>query len=323
MSAKPTFQLNAKTVLLTYPKAGFPLFEYLAWARTLPNFIYGTVAAELHEDNSPHRHALLQFSKPVRSRDPKVFDYKGFHCNVQGARSPIASKTYVQKDGNFLEEGQFVEARARVGEKEVVLAGEIQEKAQAMTLGEFLCWSSENRVMYAKDIWQAYAKKDTTTILDNSGYDSALLDPAFLAMMNNELDKGIPREKALVLVGASGIGKTVLAKKMVDKPALFVSHIDQLKTFRPDYHKGIVFDDVSFKHTPITNQIGICDYDNPRAIHCRHTVANIPARIMKIFTCNEAPLELEHEAIARRVTLIQCNHGHLNKYRDALAKKIN
>ena len=149
------------------------------------------------------------------------------------------------------------------------------------------------------------------------------MDPAFLKMMQAKLAEGIIQEKALVIVGASGIGKTVIAKRLIRKPALFVSHIDQLKSFRSGYHQGIVFDDVSFKHTPITNQIAITDYDNPRAIHCRHAIANIPARIMKIFTCNDAPLELEHEAIARRIQLIQCNHGHLNKYRDPLAKKIN
>jgi len=316
------FQFNAKNVFLTYPKADFPISDYLSFAWDLPNIVYACVSSETHEDGSFHRHAFLQFSKPFRTRNEKAFDYKEWHPNIQAARSPAASLKYVKKEGDYLERGDFMEPKAST--KEVIPAMTIQEKAMEMGFGEFLCWCSENKVMYGKDIWNAYAKKDVTTILDDDSYNPSFLDPAFLSMMQEKLSaKELVEEKCLVMVGASGIGKTVLAKRLIKKPALFVSHIDQLKQFRSGYHKGIVFDDVSFKHTPITNQIAITDYDNPRAIHCRHTVANIPAKVMKIFTCNEAPLELEHEAIARRVQVILCNHGHLNKYRNALAKKIN
>lgn len=315
------FQFNAKNIFLTYPKSDFPLSGYLAFCWTLPNIIYACVSSEKHEDGSLHRHAFLQFGKPFRTRNEKVFDYQGFHPNIQAARSPSHTLNYVKKEADFLERGAYVEPSTKT--KETIPAATIIENAKEMTYVEFMAWASQERVMYADKIWNAAAKKDLSTILDNSSYNSSFLDPAFLAMMEAKLDEGIVREKALVFVGASGIGKTVLAKKMVDKPALFVSHIDQLKQFRPGYHKGIVFDDISFKHTPVTNQISVVDFDNPRAIHCRHTVANIPAGIMKIFTCNEAPLELEHEAIARRVTVIHCNHGHLNKYRNPLAKKIN
>lgn len=85
------------------------------------------------------------------------------------------------------------------------------------------------------------------------------------------------------------------------KPALFCSHIDQLKGFRTGFHKSIIFDDVDFNHYPRHSQIHLCDFDNPRAIHCRHAVANIPAGIFKCFTCNELPLNVTDEAIRRRV----------------------
>lgn len=314
------FQLNAKSVFLTYPKAQFPLFEYLAWARTLPNFEYATVSSESHEDGSLHRHALIQFSKPMRTRNAKIFDYKGNHCNIQGARSPAATRQYVQKDGNYLEEGEFVETKSKAGEKEVVPAEEILDKAEKMTFVQYLAWASEHRVMYAEKIWNAAAKKDISTILDDSDYRYDYLDPAFYDLM---MDQDIVPGKTMIMMGASGIGKTVLAKKLIPKPALFVSHVDQLKNFRVGYHNGIVFDDISFNHTPRENQIAIVDYDNPRAIHCRHTVATIPAGITKIFTCNQAPLDILDEAIARRVQVIECGHGHLNKYRNPLSKKIN
>jgi hypothetical protein len=106
--------------------------------------------------------------------------------------------------------------------------------------------------------------------------------------------------RSIVLRGPSGCGKTTWAKRNAPKPCLFVSHVDQLKLFRPGYHKSIIFDDVSFCHTPRTNQIALVDCDNTRAIHCRHAVATIPPGIAKIFTCNEWPVDKQDEAIARR-----------------------
>jgi hypothetical protein len=317
------YQFNARNVFLTYPQCAIPLPQLLAFLWTRPNVVYACVSSEKHVDGQLHRHAFVQFSKPLRTRDPRYFDFEGCHPNVQGARNSESTLKYVKKEDDFLEKGSFVETRAGRKPKESMAATEIQEKAQSMTYAEFLCWASENKVMYAKDIWQAYAKKETTTLLADTGFSHNLLDPAFDMMMREQALHNHDWSKAVVLVGASGIGKTVLAKALIIKPALFVSHIDQLKGFRSGYHRGIVFDDVSFKHTPITNQIAICDFHNPRSIHCRHTIANIPAGIFKIFTCNEAPLELEHEAIARRTKVILCNHGHLNKYRDPISKKIN
>jgi len=113
------------------------------------------------------------------------------------------------------------------------------------------------------------------------------------------------KEKALILIGDSGIGKTTAAKQIIPKPTLFVSHIDDLKHFKSEIHKSILFDDVCFNHYPVQSQIHLVDFDNPRSIHVRYGVAKIPAGIAKIFTCNEDPLNLLHPAISRRVQVIR------------------
>ena len=303
------FQLNAKNIFLTYPKCGLPLPIMLAFFVSGCNPEYAVVSSEKHEDGSLHRHALLQFSKPFRTRSETIFDIQGFHPNIQSARNPAATDKYVKKDQDFIEHGSFLGKP----EKEPVDVLSITAAAGEMDLGPFLVWASVNRVMYAKDIWSALRQVDTHTIPSNEGLYN-VLDPAFIKLLESHGGK-IKKTKAIVLVGASGIGKTTWAKLFATKPCLFVNHTDSLKEFRAGYHKSIIFDDVSFKHTPITNQIALCDFDNPRSIHCRHRVANIPAGIMKIFTCNDPPLELEHDAIARRIYLIRCDYGHLKEFK--------
>lgn len=302
------FQLNAKNIFLTYPRCSVPIPELLAFLQSFSP-AYVCVSSEEHEDGSLHRHALLQFDKPFRTRSEKAFDCQGHHPNIQSARNPPSVLEYVKKEGNYVEYGSFLGKP----QKEAVDELDITAKAGELELGPFLVWASVNRVMYARDIWIALRQVDTHTIASDEGLYRKI-DPAFARLLESKFP--LPVGKAVVLIGASGVGKTTWAKVQAPKPCLFVNHTDSLKEFRPGYHKSIVFDDVSFTHTPITNQIALCDWDNPRSIHCRHRVANIPAGVFKIFTCNEAPLEIEHDAIARRIYLIRCDYGALKPFQE-------
>lgn len=117
--------------------------------------------------------------------------------------------------------------------------------------------------------------------------------------------------RSLVLEGESGIGKTQFALALLPK-ALWVTHMDDLLSFDPSQHTGIIFDDMSFKHMPRTAQIHITDYDMTRSIHCRYRSACIPKHTPKIFTCNEYPFTENDAAIDRRVTLMQVNKFDFN-----------
>lgn len=115
--------------------------------------------------------------------------------------------------------------------------------------------------------------------------------------------------RSLILWGMPGIGKTEFAKSLLPG-ALFVSHIDDLRNFDAGEHNGIIFDDMSFFHLPRSAQIHILDWDNPRSIHIRYSVARIPAHTQKIFTTNlfgGLIFSLEDGAIARRVTIQHCD----------------
>jgi len=300
------YQLNAKNIFLTYPQCPMPICRVMAGLRSKPNVAYVCVSQEKHQDGKLHLHAFVQFSVAFRTRDPKAFDLDGYHPNVQSCRSITKTLEYVKKDGVFEEFGELCQAT-----KESVSPELVKSQALSLSYPEFLIWSSLNRVMYAKDIWHALRQVDVNTITEYVPKGDHI-DPAFYRLFHSQ--EPIPSTKAIVMVGASGIGKTVIAKGIAKKPALFVSHVDTLKEFKAGYHQSIIFDDVSFTHTPITNQIALCDYQDSRAIHCRHRVAHIPAGIQKIFTCNEDPLEVDHEAIKRRIHLIRCTWGHLAKH---------
>lgn len=110
--------------------------------------------------------------------------------------------------------------------------------------------------------------------------------------------------KSEVIIGLPGIGKTEYAKQHFEN-ALFVTHMDDLRSFNDSYD-GIIFDDMDFRHMPRCAQIHIVDFDNPRSIHCRYSVARIPAGTKKIFTCNEYPF-IDDNAIERRVTVTHVN----------------
>jgi len=95
----------------------------------------------------------------------------------------------------------------------------------------------------------------------------------------------LPLDKATLITGSSGTGKTQFALAHFKNP-LLVSHIDKLKTLTPD-HDGIVFDDMSFTHWPAESVIHLLDFECEREIHVRYGTVTIPANIRKIFTHNK------------------------------------
>lgn len=96
-----------------------------------------------------------------------------------------------------------------------------------------------------------------------------------------------PDFHSVIMWGEAGVGKTQFAlAHFTDKPALFVTHMDDLGKFDPEHHGGIVFDDMSFDHLPRGAQINILDWDQDRSIHIRYCTAHIPKHTRKIFTTN-------------------------------------
>nr|UFP62928.1 AC1 [African cassava mosaic virus] len=112
----PRFRVQAKNVFLTYPKCSIPKEHLLSFIQTLslpsnPKFI--KICRELHQNGEPHLHALIQFEGKITITNNRLFDCihpscsTSFHPNIQGAKSSSDVKSYLDKDGDTVEWGQF------------------------------------------------------------------------------------------------------------------------------------------------------------------------------------------------------------------------
>lgn len=92
-------------------------------------------------------------------------------------------------------------------------------------------------------------------------------------------------DKSVLVWGDTDTGKTQYCLAHFKNP-LLVRHMDNLKSLRKE-NDGIVFDDMSFKHTPFDAVKHLLDWDEASSIHCRFHNALIPAKTRKLFTSNE------------------------------------
>lgn len=276
----PSFY-NGKRFFLTYPrcdKSPQELISFLQNKSTIKSYV---VASERHKDDGLHLHACVEFNS-IQRHGVEWLDFEGHHPNKQDPRNWAACRTYCKKDGNFID-----------GPEEIPEDEDPLEKCKNFQLEEdwmVYCISKKISFQYAQWLWNR-CHGDDCTILSNECIGK-ICKPLLELKWNQSM-------KCLILRGPSGCGKTTWAKQNLPPPILFVSHVDTLKKFRPNFHKSIIFDDIDVKHYPRTAQIHIVDFENPRDIHCRHTTAHIPAGIHKCFTCNDWPL-IEDPAISRR-----------------------
>jgi len=249
---------------------------------------YYCIASELHQDGGLHYHCQLVYKQRKDIKNQAYFDIGNYHPSIEAIQHPKSWNTYIKKDNLFVESGEFIFdddefdpfAFARANEFEVFIKACLKKRISAQYAQ--LIWNHVNTVCF-----------EVTADTPIGGTISSIL---------SILDVRCPGKQPL-LIGPTGCGKTTYAKTHATKPALFVSHIDQLKQFNPKKHKSIIFDDMDFTHWPITGQIAIADWDDDRAINVKHQIALIPKNTEKWFTCNRMPF-LDFPEIRRRLNII-------------------
>lgn len=173
----------------------------------------------------------------------------------------------------------------------------IYDKCEAFDERQWIAYCVRKQIGYAymKHIWKlTHPERRKSTIYEEDIINTQMID----TLKEFQYDF----EKPLIIIGPPGCGKTNWAKLHAAKPALFVTHLDRLKEFDETYHKSIIFDDMDFNHLPRQGQIHLVDYENPRDIHIRYNIVNIPAGVQKLFTANFMPFTTD-PAVARRTKM--------------------
>jgi len=300
-NATPDFRLRGKYLFLTYSQVED------GWTNTLwkneflgrlPEMLGGVIGTERHADGGLHKHVCLELGRRIDTTNPRFFDFLGSHPNVQVARSWLAVLRYATKDGDWEGFGKYehFDRSNYEGEDEP----EIVRAKYAREEETYLQSALERRIPYgyAARFWSLATAHQTPEIRTDDDVSGSITFPYLQYLM---FDKD--SRQALIILGPTGAGKSVWARKHAPRPALIASHIEDLRCFRKGYHKSIVFDDMDFNHFPRTAQIHLVDFDQDRRIHARYNNVSIPAGVHRIFTCNQMPL-MDDPAIRRRIHVL-------------------
>lgn len=281
-------RIDGQQFFLTYARCDATAQQLYDFFCTIAGVRFCRIALEHHEDGGEHRHAVIKFADRVRSRNMRLFDYADFHPNIQGVRSMVDALAYCAKE-RYEDFGTMPRA-GRVGWDDLVAAA-------AGDRMEFFRMAYEARV-------PQYIADELLRLRNSADYDLDEYDGRPIQDIVEILLE--PSYHSLCVVGPPGCGKTGWAMKYAPRPALLVKHLDCLRRFRVGYHKSIVFDDCDFKHLPRSTQLMLCDYENQVQVHVRYGVAMIPARVPRLFLCNDGaePFIYDTAIQGRRVQVV-------------------
>nr|ALR86775.1 Rep [Turnip curly top virus] len=110
------YRSHAKNIFLTYPHCNLCKEEALLQLQAIgcpsrKKFI--RISRELHENGEPHLHVLILFEGKIQLYNPRHFDLRDrgssriCHPNIQGAKSSSDVKSYIEKDGDYTDWGEF------------------------------------------------------------------------------------------------------------------------------------------------------------------------------------------------------------------------
>lgn len=312
------YRVNRKRFLLTYAQFNEAPENLLAQLNDIRPLHKGIACLELHEDGSPHCHAAVEFVAKVNSTNARIFDIAGHHPNDAGPPESWAACVRYCDDIDAIEvahwgatstdgviQGSGGGGPAQAGFSNVF---DTCERCESFAQWVQICIDRRLAFAYCNAVWNAVHAAPSPTFTENEPLPAAVTHPELRALVWRD------HNRALVICGPSGVGKTTWALANAPAPFLLVTHLDDLKRYDARVHKSIVFDEIRCTGTrdehgrrkgqwPLTEQIKLLTWDTPVSIHTRYVVASLPRHVNKIFTCTNTVCFTRDTQTSRRMRL--------------------
>nr|XP_009624530.1 geminivirus-like replication protein [Nicotiana tomentosiformis] len=239
MPPSKKFRIQAKNYFLTYPHRSLTKDEALTQLQNIStpvNKVFIRVSRKIHEDGEPHLHVLIQFEGKYVCTNNRAFDLTSptrsahFHPNIQGAKSSSDVKTYVEKDGDFIDFGVFqIDGRSSRGGCQSANDSYAKAINSGSTINALKILMEEQPRDYITDLDKLRANLDrhfcppkqlfiskwdpqTYVVPDDIGQwlGEVFEDPCARPVKNNSSDRPL----SLILEGPSKTGKTTWARSL-------------------------------------------------------------------------------------------------------------
>lgn len=301
-------RLQGRLFFLTYPRNDEHPDQLVAFLKEIPHFKRCVVAREKHDDGGYHLHAAIELDKRIE-RKFTFFDFNGAHGDYRPCRSWGKSVNYCRKDPD----ATIVYEGCTAADAALALPGGGSQSDYFAECENRPCerdwfgYALRERIpyAYAERIYKLCHGDKPPTIFEDPK-EGTISDFRLSATQRD------PEGFVCVVCGPSGIGKSTWALREAPLPALLVTHKDDLRYFNRNIHASIIFDELRCTgetdenghnkgRWPLTEQIKLLTSDAPVAVHVRYSVARIPKRTVKIFTCTNSVMFSDDEQTRRRI----------------------
>lgn len=323
---KSTFRLNAKVMFLTYPEQNGLTQDIIVQElkKKISDIHTIVVSKERGEssDGYSHFHVLLEAKSKKNYKDPRCLDICGVHGKYESTRNKKCVMKYICKEGNVLSEGVDVDKALLSSFKKPFE----RFMFRCRYLGENpskLVSESRNSSSYVQDDFEIYndylksPQKYKQYILESVKVSAS--PPKRLWIHKLKMDelmiwaKTVVADdriaKSLYIHGASGIGKTNMARLMFDDKMFIVKHVDKLKEASLESSVAIGFDDVNLNTEKYTREdcINIVDPEIGSQVNVKNSMVSLEPYVPKVFISNFLPEKVYKgydEAVERRLKVI-------------------
>ncbi len=315
---KNNFRISAKRVYLTYSQVNECMQnqDVLHDLRSKKTFCFKhVISKEYHQDGGTHFHVLLEATDKFNITEADFLDItyqgKSYHGNYQAVRSFRNVVEYICKAGDYVTDFTNIQQGKVLSTKELLIQSAL-ELGVSNALIEH-CKQLPNKALPNLSLTSAKAYFQALESLKAAQEASDIETPFKLKDFNLQDYPEIRHWmndpiKTLVLIGASGVGKTQLAKAFAQHKGLktlVVSHLEGFKDLESQ-HDCVIVDDANMKGLDPIQLLALIDSQQNKTLRVLYGTANKKKELIQMFTMNKQEFlhikdSLLQERFARRM----------------------